>query len=54
MTPQGGDAIGFEIDASRKHRLLGGLDDITLTLRKAERIRAYEAQRRVLEPWLFH
>jgi 3-isopropylmalate/(R)-2-methylmalate dehydratase small subunit len=54
LTPDGAEPIGFAVDASRKQRLLGGLDDITLTLRKAERIRAYEAQRRELEPWLFN
>ena len=44
---------GFDIDAQRKHRLLKGLDLIGLTLAKADAIRAYEARRRVLEPWLF-
>ncbi len=43
----------FEIDAERKRRLLGRLDDIPLTLQRADRIRAYEAQRRLAEPWLF-
>ncbi|HVK33538.1 MAG TPA: 3-isopropylmalate dehydratase small subunit [Burkholderiaceae bacterium] len=53
LTPQGGAPIAFKVEASRKHRLLNGLDDIELTLRKAERIRAYETGRRALEPWLF-
>jgi 3-isopropylmalate/(R)-2-methylmalate dehydratase small subunit len=53
ITPHGGDSIPFTIDAERKRRLLNGLDDITLTLQDADRIRAYEAQRRTLEPWLF-
>jgi 3-isopropylmalate/(R)-2-methylmalate dehydratase small subunit len=53
VTATDGEPIRFEIDASRKHRLLHGLDDIGLTLQKAERIRAYEAQRRTIEPWLF-
>jgi 3-isopropylmalate/(R)-2-methylmalate dehydratase small subunit len=53
ITPQGGEAIRFDIAGSRKHRLLDGLDDISLTLQKAERIRRYEAERRSLEPWLF-
>jgi 3-isopropylmalate dehydratase small subunit len=52
-TPDGGAPIPFAIDASRKHRLLNGLDDIGLTLQRADRIRAYEAQRRQAEPWLF-
>ena len=43
----------FEIDAFRKHCLLHGLDDIGLTLREADAIRAFEAQHRVAQPWLF-
>jgi 3-isopropylmalate/(R)-2-methylmalate dehydratase small subunit len=39
--PDGGIAH-FEIDSFRKHLLLNGLDDIGLTLEKAERIDAYE------------
>jgi 3-isopropylmalate/(R)-2-methylmalate dehydratase small subunit len=53
VTPDGGAAIHFDIDPARKHRLLNGLDDIGLTLQRADRIRAYEAQRRQDEPWLF-
>lgn len=52
ITPSG-ESFGFEIDAFRKHCLLNGLDDIGLTLEKAEAIRAYEAKRRVDAPWLF-
>ena len=46
--------ISFDIDASRKHRLLQGLDDIEITLQNADRIRAYEARQRVSAPWLFN
>ena len=35
----------FEIDPQVKHRLLGGLDDIALTLQRAEEIAAYERDR---------
>ena len=52
ITPSG-ESFGFEIDAFRKHCLLNGLDDIGLTLEKADAIRAYEAKRRVDAPWLF-
>jgi len=51
-TPDGG-VIPFEIDASRKHRLLHGLDDIALTLQHRVQIEAYEARRRTAAPWLF-
>ncbi|MDQ6817277.1 MAG: 3-isopropylmalate dehydratase small subunit [Actinomycetota bacterium] len=37
----GGDA-GFEIDPDAKHRLLGGLDEIALTLAREEAVAAYE------------
>jgi 3-isopropylmalate/(R)-2-methylmalate dehydratase small subunit len=50
-TPDG-VRIGFEIDPFRKACLLGGLDDIGLTLQKADRIAAFEARHRVERPWL--
>lgn len=43
----------FDIDAFRKYCLLNGLDDIGLTLRHVDKIRAYEQKRRVEAPWLF-
>lgn len=45
--------ISFRIDPERKRRLLLGLDDIALTLEKHSVVKAYEAGRRELEPWLF-
>ncbi|MDQ7089679.1 MAG: 3-isopropylmalate dehydratase small subunit [Methylococcales bacterium] len=45
--------ITFEIDPSRKERLLQGLDDIALTLQQADDIKAYEIQRAKRAPWLF-
>jgi len=47
-----GSEIGFEIEAFRKHCLLGGLDDIGLTLQHADEIRAFEAARLLRMPWL--
>ena len=52
ITPSG-ETIAFEIDPFRKHCLVNGLDEIGLTLQKADDIRAYEARRRVEAPWLF-
>ena len=52
VTPSG-DAFSFDVDAFRKHCLLGGLDDIGLTLEDADAIRSYEAARRQDAPWLF-
>jgi len=48
-----GEAIGFEVDAFRKHCLLNGLDDIGLTLQHVDDIKAYEQKRRQQAPWLF-
>ena len=43
----------FEIDAFRRHCLLNGLDDIELTLQHVDEIKAYEAFRKQVAPWLF-
>ena len=51
-TPQG-DSFGFDITEHRKHCLLHGLDEIGLTLRHADEIRAFEDNRRQTQPWLF-
>ncbi|MBP7001338.1 3-isopropylmalate dehydratase small subunit [Amaricoccus sp.] len=49
--PDGG-TVSFDIDPFRKHCLLNGLDDIGLTLEKADDIDAYEARQRADTPWL--
>ena len=49
--PDGG-SIAFEVDPFRKHCLLNGLDDIGLTLQKADAISDFEDTRRVAQPWL--
>jgi 3-isopropylmalate/(R)-2-methylmalate dehydratase small subunit len=51
--PDGSRAFRFEVDPFRKHLLLNGLDDIGLTLRHAEKIRAFEERRQAELPWLF-
>jgi len=53
LTAPGGQAITFEVDAFRKHRLINGLDDVGLTLQHVNEIKAYEAHRRAEAPWLF-
>ncbi|MEN8259150.1 MAG: 3-isopropylmalate dehydratase small subunit [Pseudomonadota bacterium] len=52
VTPSG-DEILFEVDGSRRYRLLNGLDDISLSLQHADEIRAYEERRAREAPWLF-
>lgn len=42
----------FEIDATRRHNLLNGLDEIALTLERSDLIKAYEARRHASQPWL--
>ena len=43
----------FDIDAFRKHCMINGLDDISLTLEHQDDIRAYEAKRAKEAPWIF-
>lgn len=52
ITRSNGDKIPFEVDAFRKHCLLNGLDDIGMTLEKAEKIKAFEEKRALATPWL--
>jgi 3-isopropylmalate/(R)-2-methylmalate dehydratase small subunit len=49
-----GSSLPFEVQPFRKYCLLGGFDDIGLTLRHADKIRAYEAERLLTKPWLAH
>ncbi|MDY0057370.1 MAG: 3-isopropylmalate dehydratase small subunit [Methyloversatilis sp.] len=48
-----GHVIKFDIDAFRKYCLINGFDDIGLTLRQSDKIREFEARRRIEQPWLF-
>ncbi|MBK7898785.1 MAG: 3-isopropylmalate dehydratase small subunit [Azonexus sp.] len=48
-----GHGIQFLVDAFRKECLINGWDDIGLTLRHADAIRAFEEKRRIEQPWLF-
>jgi 3-isopropylmalate/(R)-2-methylmalate dehydratase small subunit len=44
------DEFAFEIDADVKHRLLNGLDDISMTLQQVDAIDAYERDRERVGP----
>jgi 3-isopropylmalate/(R)-2-methylmalate dehydratase small subunit len=48
--PDGG-TIKFDLDPFRKHCLLNGLDDIGLTMEKADKIAAFEETRKISQPW---
>ncbi len=50
----GGKNYSFEIDSFRKHCLLNGLDDIGLTMEKAENINDYEAKMKTVNSWLWN
>ena len=49
-----GKELPFEVEPFRKYCLLGGFDDIALTLRHADKIRNFEAERLLKKPWLAH
>ncbi len=49
-----GTELPFDIEPFRKECLIGGLDEIGLTLQHADKIRSYEAQRIAAKPWLNH
>ena len=52
-TTDGAKRMRFEIDPFRKYCLLNGLDEIGLTLRHADKIRAFEDRRKAQYPWYF-
>ncbi len=51
VRPQG-EELAFETQPFRRYCLLNGFDDVGLTLRHANMIRAFEAQRIAEKPWL--
>ena len=52
VTTSDRETFAFEVDAFKKHCLLNGLDDIGLTMEKAEFIDAYESKLQVSHPWV--
>jgi 3-isopropylmalate/(R)-2-methylmalate dehydratase small subunit len=50
-TPDGRE-YAFDVTAFRKYCLLNGFDDIGLTLRHSDKIKAFEAERMARQPWL--
>ncbi|CAM4061692.1 3-isopropylmalate dehydratase small subunit [Bordetella tumulicola] len=47
-----GRELQFDIEPFRKYCLINGFDDIGLTLRQSDKIRAFEAERLARHPWL--
>ena len=54
VTTPAGDPMTFEITPHRKYCLTNGFDDIGLSLRQTDKIRAFEAQRRARHPYYFN
>ena len=52
ITAPAGDVHRFDIEPSRKHRMLKGLDDIGVTLEFSEDIERFEKAYRARLPWL--
>lgn len=46
------DRLTFEIDPFRKDCLMGGLDEVGLTMARGDAIGSYETRRTGVEPWL--
>ncbi|MBP2498304.1 3-isopropylmalate/(R)-2-methylmalate dehydratase small subunit [Methylobacterium sp. PvP062] len=53
IVPPNGEGIKFEIDPTRKHKLLNGIDDIGETLIREQQISAFEDRHGVERAWLF-
>ena len=49
-----GEEVPFNVEVFRKYCLINGLDDIGLTLRQSDKIKAFEAERLTTKPWLNH
>ena len=52
ITGPDGGSISFDIDAHKKHCMLNGLDDIGLTLEKADSIVTFESKLEAERPWV--
>ncbi len=50
----GAESYQFEVEGFRKECLLNGWDEIGLTMRHTDKVRAYEAARASREPWIFN
>ena len=53
VKPQG-EELPFDVQPFRKYCLINGFDDIGLTLRQSDKIKAFEAQRLATKPLLAH
>jgi 3-isopropylmalate/(R)-2-methylmalate dehydratase small subunit len=52
ITTSDGEVITFDVDPFKKHCLMEGLDDIGLTMAKADDIASFEAKSSAQRPWV--
>jgi len=52
ITCPSGRTIAFEVMAARREALLEGLDDIGMTMRRADAIATFQARDRTARPWI--
>ena len=50
----GNNETKFKIDSFKKKCLLEGLDDISLSLEKTDKIESFEKSLKIKKPWVFH
>ena len=50
----GNNKITFEVDKFKKKRLLEGLDDIALSLKKSDKIEKFEKNLKTQKPWIIN
>ena len=53
VTAPNGDTVSFDVDPARREALLEGLDEIDVTLRRADEITAYQNKDRTARPWIY-
>lgn len=53
ITGPDGGTIKFDVDPFKKHCLMNGLDDISLTLQKSDAVNRFEDRQKAAQPWLY-
>ncbi|MDD9877333.1 MAG: 3-isopropylmalate dehydratase small subunit [Magnetovibrio sp.] len=53
ITPPNGQPVAFEVEPFRRAALLAGLDDVGMTLKRADEIAAFQDADRVDRPWIY-
>jgi 3-isopropylmalate/(R)-2-methylmalate dehydratase small subunit len=54
ITEPDGSKTSFDLDSTRRHNMLNGLDDIALTLNHINKIKAFESKQQAQQPWLYN